>query len=205
VSKPFSFDRSRRLRLPGQFAAVQAAPRSRAIRRSGRWLALSAMWRGLPVPGQAVAGQAAAELGEAELGVAERREGEGMAERGEADKGKGAAEHGVELQGSLAKFGFTVGKRNARRSIDRNRVRRLLRESARHAARAVRQACAERGIGVDVVLRLKSPLPHPAPAAHGGWSEWKREVRAECDALLLALVARLREVPAEGAARGREC
>ncbi len=79
-----------------------------------------------------------------------------------------------------------MGKRNARRAVDRTTVKRILREACRHA-RVELEAVAT-GRAVDVVLRLKSPLPgrDALPRA-----ELKRALRAEADALLAELKLRL--------------
>lgn len=93
------------------------------------------------------------------------------------------------------RFGFTVGKRNARRAVERAAVKRVLREAARQAALALDAAAGPRA--VDVVLRLKAPCPAkeqlPRPL-------FKRELRAEADALLAQLAAALRRSVAEGGA-----
>lgn len=88
------------------------------------------------------------------------------------------------------RFGLTVGKRNARRAVDRSTVKRILREACRHA-RADLEAVSG-GRAVDVVLRLKSPLPQrdALPLA-----KLKRALRAEADALLAALANRLAQLP----------
>ena len=84
------------------------------------------------------------------------------------------------------RFGFTVGKRNARLSVDRNLVRRVLRESARHAAPALDQSAAPDQL--DVVLRLKSSLPPKGSAAR---ARLRADLRAEADSLLEQLAQRL--------------
>lgn len=84
------------------------------------------------------------------------------------------------------RFGITVGKRNARRAVDRNLVKRVLREAARHAVPALRAAAGARR--VDVVIRLKAPLGQPGAAAR---AQLKRELRGEADGLLAQLAAAL--------------
>ncbi|HOX88580.1 MAG TPA: ribonuclease P protein component [Burkholderiaceae bacterium] len=87
------------------------------------------------------------------------------------------------------RFGFTVGKRNARRAVDRNLVKRVLRESARHAFGQFATLAHERGLGLAVSLRLKAPLvPKGAAVARG---ELSRALRADCDALLTDLARHL--------------
>jgi RNase P protein component len=83
------------------------------------------------------------------------------------------------------RFGVTVGKRNAARSIDRSLIKRVLREAARRAAPALDAAAATQALQLDVVLRLKAPVPAPATLAR---VQLKRELRAEADALLARLL-----------------
>lgn len=84
-------------------------------------------------------------------------------------------------------FGFTASRRHARRAVDRNAVRRVLRESARR--HIVELDAAAAGRAVDIVLRLKSAAPGGAARARRAW---KTELRAEADALLEQLAWRLR-------------
>ena len=86
-----------------------------------------------------------------------------------------------------ARFGVTVGKRNARRAVERALVKRVLREAARHAAAALDAAAGTRS--VDVVLRLKAPCPPKTTLAP---PLFKRALRAEADALLAQLARALR-------------
>jgi RNase P protein component len=85
------------------------------------------------------------------------------------------------------RFGITVGKRNARRAVERSLVKRVLREAARQAASALDLAAGSRR--VDVVIRLKAPLPLADELPR---SQLKRVLRAEADALLAQLAAFLR-------------
>lgn len=87
------------------------------------------------------------------------------------------------------RFGFTVGKRNARRAVERNLVKRVLRESARHAFGQVAELARERDLALAVSLRLKAPLVPKGEAIPRG--ELRRALRAECDALLTDLVRHL--------------
>lgn len=89
------------------------------------------------------------------------------------------------------RFGFTVGKRNARRAVDRTTVKRILREACRHARADL--AAAARGRAIDVVLRLKSPLPDRAAVPR---AELKRALRGEADALLAQLKAHIAQLEA---------
>lgn len=61
-------------------------------------------------------------------------------------------------QAGLVRFGFTVGKKNVKRSVDRALVKRIMRECARSALPAMRVACARQGFGLDVSLRYRTPL-----------------------------------------------
>jgi len=95
------------------------------------------------------------------------------------------------------RVGFTVGKRNARRAVDRNGIKRALREAAR-AARATLLAQAAAGAReVDVIVRLKAPWPRPATGAQR--AELRRAVQAEAQALLLALAGVLARRHSTGA------
>jgi ribonuclease P protein component len=79
----------------------------------------------------------------------------------------------------LLRIGFTASRRQAPRAVARNMVKRVLREAARHSA-----AAAAAGSGMDVVLRLRSPLPG---AGERGWGAVKRELRVQADWLLQKL------------------
>jgi ribonuclease P protein component len=93
------------------------------------------------------------------------------------------------------RFGFTVGKRYARRAVERAAVKRVLREAARQAAPALDAAAGPRA--VDVVLRLRAPCPAKPQSAR---PLFKRQLRAEADALLVQLAAALRGSMPEGGA-----
>ncbi|MGZ8255983.1 MAG: ribonuclease P protein component, partial [Burkholderiaceae bacterium] len=81
------------------------------------------------------------------------------------------------------RFGVTVGKRNARRAIDRAVVKRILREAGRHAAPALGLSCARRGLRLDVAFRLNALRDRAAPG-QPTLTEWRRALRQEADALL---------------------
>lgn len=105
--------------------------------------------------------------------------------------------------GAAVRFGFTVGRRHARRAVDRSAVKRVLREAARHAAENIERAAAP--LRFDVVLRLKAPLP---PTDTMTRRAWKRALRNEADQLLAELERRLsaagaprRDDPARGGER----
>lgn len=94
---------------------------------------------------------------------------------------------------STVRFGVTVGRRNARRAVDRALVKRVLREASRHAAAALEAVCAARAVRLDVAFRLQSPRKPDAPLST---LAWRRELRAEADALLARLLAHLSALPA---------
>jgi ribonuclease P protein component len=85
------------------------------------------------------------------------------------------------------RFGFTVGKRNARRAVDRALVKRILREASRHAADDLEQRCAARGVKLDVAFRLKAPLADAATST----TQWRRTLRMEADSLLESLARQI--------------
>lgn len=85
------------------------------------------------------------------------------------------------------RFGISIARRHCRRAVARNAVRRVLREAARHAAGALARVAPAQGL--DVMVRLRAPLPEPATA---GWHEIKAQLRQEADALLAQLRAHLR-------------
>lgn len=91
------------------------------------------------------------------------------------------------------RFGFTASRRHARRAVDRNSAKRVLREAARGHLAELDAAAA--GRSVDIVLRLKAAVPDRRLAVR---REWKQALRAEADELLEQLVRRLR-----GAEEGR--
>lgn len=94
---------------------------------------------------------------------------------------------GAVLARARLRFGITVSRRQARRAVARNAVKRVLRESARHAAAELSRLAPSQG--VDVLLRLKAPLPEPAGA---GWSLVKQQLRREADGLMAQLRSHLR-------------
>jgi len=94
---------------------------------------------------------------------------------------------GFESQTDAVRFGFTVGRRQARRAVQRVMVKRVLREAARNAAGSLRPLAENRGL--DVVLRLRSPLPDPSRMAR---AQVKRSLRAEADSLIAQLARHLR-------------
>jgi len=89
------------------------------------------------------------------------------------------------------RFGVTVGKRNARRSVDRTLVKRIVREACRHRAAAFEDYAAQASARIDTALRLKAPLlnEHGAPVA---MRVWRRQIRADAESLLDEVLTRLR-------------
>jgi ribonuclease P protein component len=83
------------------------------------------------------------------------------------------------------RFGFTAARRFARLAVDRNTVKRVLREAARHSLAELDAAAGARQ--VDIVLRLKAAAPEQGRRA------WKSELRAEAESLFAELVRRLRQ------------
>ncbi len=88
----------------------------------------------------------------------------------------------------VVRVGVTAGKRQARRAVERSLVKRVLREAARHALATLDAAAGERR--VDLVLRLKAPVPSADLMSR---ARFKRELRAEADALLAQLAGALRQ------------
>jgi ribonuclease P protein component len=84
------------------------------------------------------------------------------------------------------RFGITVSRRQARRAVARNTVKRVLREAARLRSDALAAALDDRR--VDVLFRLKAPLPE---AAASGWAQVKAQLRSEADSLLDQLLQAL--------------
>ncbi|MFN9480146.1 MAG: ribonuclease P protein component [Betaproteobacteria bacterium] len=80
--------------------------------------------------------------------------------------------------------GWIVPKRYARRAVDRNLVKRILRESARQAAAGLDAA----GAPLDVIVRLRAVLP---PVARAPRAPLRRAWRTEADTLFAALTRRL--------------
>jgi ribonuclease P protein component len=87
------------------------------------------------------------------------------------------------------RFGFTVGKRNARRAVERNLVKRVLRESVRHAHPQLADLARQRGLELAVSLRLKAPLAPKGESAPR--AQLRRALRAESDELLVDLARRM--------------
>jgi ribonuclease P protein component len=99
-----------------------------------------------------------------------------------------AAPTTAQASGAVAvRFGCVVPKRLARRAVDRNLIKRVLREAARQAAPGLDRL---QQLPMDVVLRLRKDLP---PAALLARADLRRALRTEAGALLEALSERLRD------------
>ncbi|HVE88097.1 MAG TPA: ribonuclease P protein component [Burkholderiaceae bacterium] len=81
------------------------------------------------------------------------------------------------------RFGVTVGKRNARRSVDRALIKRIVREACRHYAGTFEGCATQASARFDIALRLKSPLVD-ALGAPLSMRVWRRQVRADANELL---------------------
>ena len=76
------------------------------------------------------------------------------------------------------RFGVTVGKRNARRSVDRALVKRIVREACRHYAHSFENCAAQAAARIDIALRLRAPLVD-ARGVPLAMRAWRRQVRAD--------------------------
>jgi len=104
---------------------------------------------------------------------------------------------------SGARLGLTISRRMARRAVDRALVKRVVRESFRHAAVSLTDAAAAAGQRIDVSLRLARVLQPPGHAARPPLTALKRELRANADQLFGAATERLRGLQAEPGAATR--
>jgi len=89
------------------------------------------------------------------------------------------------------RFGLTVGKRLARRAVDRVLIKRILREAARHSAPRLEELASA---DLDIVLRLKAPLPARETMPR---TQLKRALRADADAVLRRLCDRITAGPSK--------
>jgi len=89
--------------------------------------------------------------------------------------------------GVPVRFGFTASRRHARRAVDRNTAKRVLREAARRHIALLDAAAGNRS--VDIVLRLKAGVLVGATLARRAW---KAALRGEADTLLALLARNLR-------------
>ena len=95
----------------------------------------------------------------------------------------------VEHQGRL-RFGITVGKKNAHRSVDRALVKRILREAARQQAPDLVARLRELGVGLDVSLRLRVPL-NSVPGRDQGVRALRAELGRDAELLVSQVSRRL--------------
>lgn len=89
------------------------------------------------------------------------------------------------------RIGVTVGKRFARKSVQRSMVKRVLRESARHALPLLE--AVGRRYQVDAVLRLRADFPS---AEAMSLVAFRRALRADADELLGRLLQHLKKTGA---------
>jgi ribonuclease P protein component len=113
----------------------------------------------------------------------------------------GAAPPGPAGAESVAglRVGFTVAKRQVKRSVMRAMVKRVMREAMRAAAPGLTERT--RGRGMDLVMRLRNPLPDPDTMA---LAAVKRSLRAESDTLLLRLAKHLEKAGMEAGGASSE-
>lgn len=97
----------------------------------------------------------------------------------------------VHRQAGLVRFGFTVGKKNVRRSIDRALVKRVMRECARNALPKMRSVCVKQGVGLEISLRYRAPLLVQGIVTV---AEAKANVRRSTEQAIAALFKRLKAV-----------
>ena len=95
------------------------------------------------------------------------------------------------LKTGRVRFGFTVGKKNVRRSVDRALVKRVMRECARAALPRMRDVCDKRGLGLDISLRYRTPLlvRNEVTVAQA-----KENVRRSTELAIAALFKRLKTI-----------
>lgn len=86
--------------------------------------------------------------------------------------------------------GLTVGKRFAKRSVDRNLIKRILREEIRCSSLSLSVENEHSAFSVRVVFRLKAPLPSTLFRTPYRDS-LKQEMREDCRILLEQLVEKL--------------
>ena len=94
-------------------------------------------------------------------------------------------------QAGLVRFGFTVGKKNVRRSVDRALVKRVMRECARAALPKIRNVCGDLGVGLDISLRYRTPL---LVQGNVTVAEAKQNVRRSTELVITALFKRLKTI-----------
>ena len=93
------------------------------------------------------------------------------------------------LKTGRVRFGFTVGKHNVPRSVDRALVKRLMRECVRHALPTIVENCKEHQVGAEISLRMRSSLKSVGSAV--STAQAKAMVRGSVQACLRAVIKRL--------------
>lgn len=93
----------------------------------------------------------------------------------------------------VVRFGLTVGKHNARLSVERALVKRLLREASRKKRQTIQKFLENKDFGLDVSLRLKGRLPVCEP---DGLSKQARKVllRDDIDKLYFHFLRKLSSI-----------
>jgi ribonuclease P protein component len=94
-----------------------------------------------------------------------------------------------------ARVGITVGKRMARRAIDRALVKRIVREAFRTSVVKLERRATAASVRVDIGVRLKRPLGLPGDPQRPALTTLRRALRGEADRLLASVVARLAQLP----------
>lgn len=91
---------------------------------------------------------------------------------------------------SSSNVGLTVGKQFARRAVDRNLIKRVLREAARKSP--LTQVVSPPGLFTQkkIVLRLKKRIP--SLSEERCFDAFKRELREDADRLLCQLEERIK-------------
>lgn len=89
------------------------------------------------------------------------------------------------------RFGFTVGKRNVPRSVDRALVKRIMREACRAVLPDVLDDCRALNIGADISLRFRAPLR--IVAGKSTLAQARLGIRRSTDMCLRAVRRRLPE------------
>lgn len=120
----------------------------------------------------------------------------GASMRAAGDRLSMTAAWGATADARPTRLGITVGKRMARRSIDRVLVKRIVREAFRHVAPMLDRSAASAGVAVDVSVRLKAPLGEPGSPLRPALAVLRRGLRGDADQLLQALIGRLETIDA---------
>ena len=89
------------------------------------------------------------------------------------------------------RFGFTVGKHNVPRSVDRALVKRIFRDVSRYALPQFRALADEFGVGLEIGLRIRRPLKNIGRDVTVAAA--KTAVRSGTEACLRAVKKRLPE------------